>query len=155
MCVCVCVRARARLKRERERERKVKTEERYGWWFVYCTDVFRLQGFVWIQKYFIKIIFVWEKVLIDNSFDSFGSLHKGLYMLFCEKQNNIGWYVLNTLCYAIKFFWKVNGILWYEKRICDVLLLQMFRESGPIFSVDFEIFKYHFSKRLWYFENDK
>ena len=24
--------------------------------------------FVWIQKYFIKIIFVWEMIMIDNSF---------------------------------------------------------------------------------------
>ena len=29
---------------------------------------FRLEGFVWKQKYFIKIIFIWEIIIIDNFF---------------------------------------------------------------------------------------
>ena len=41
-------------------------------------NVFQLQSFVWIQKYFIKIIFVWEIIMIDKFFDSIGSLHQGL-----------------------------------------------------------------------------
>ena len=38
-------------------------------------NAFRLQSFVWIQKYFIKIIFVWEIIMIDTVFDSIGSLY--------------------------------------------------------------------------------
>ena len=54
----------------------------YIWWFVYCADAFRFQGFVWIQKYLIQIILliifsVWEIIITDNFFDSDGSLHQG------------------------------------------------------------------------------
>ena len=45
----------------------------YVWWFIYCADMFRLQGFVCIQKYFIKIVFlVWEITITDKFFDSVG-----------------------------------------------------------------------------------
>ena len=34
----------------------------------FCADVFQIQGFVWIQKYFIKIILVGEIMITDNFF---------------------------------------------------------------------------------------
>ena len=33
-------------------------------------------------------------------------------------------------CYVIDFFLKVDGILWFDKRIRDFLSLGMFRERG-------------------------
>ena len=38
-----------------------------------------------------------------------------------------------------EIFGKVNGVLLLEKRICKVLLLEIFRERGLTFNVDFEI----------------
>ena len=64
-------------KKEDKNGRKI-----YVWWFLYCADTFWLQGFVWIEKYLIKIIFVGEIIITDNFFDSVGSLHKK-FMLWC------------------------------------------------------------------------
>ena len=42
----------------------------------------------------------------------------------------------------MEIFKKVNGVLWHEKRICDVLLLACLEKEELIFSVNFELFKY-------------
>ena len=45
----------------------VKTEERYMFDDSFIgANTFQLEGFIWIQKYFIKIIFVWEIIITDN-----------------------------------------------------------------------------------------
>ena len=46
---------------------------------------------------FIKITFVWEK-----------------------KQSNTGLYVEIASCHVMEFFWKLNGILWFENQIYDI-----------------------------------
>ena len=35
-----------------------------------------------------------------------------------------------TSCHMMEFKKKVNGVLWFKKRICDVLLLWVFRKMG-------------------------
>ena len=44
----------------------VKAEERYMFDGLFICQRIQLQYFGWIQKYFIKIIFVWEIIMIDE-----------------------------------------------------------------------------------------
>ena len=52
-------------------------------------------------------------------------------------------------------FWKINGVLWFEKRICDVSLLWMLRERGANLLYEFlPTLKYYLSYRWGNFEKN-
>ena len=78
-----------------------------------------------------------------NRWINFDSV-KDLFIRACRSCNvkkwiNTGWYVQIVSCHVMKFFLKVNGILWFEKRICDVLFLEMFTERGANLLCEFWI----------------
>ena len=37
-----------------------------------------------------------------------------------KKRSNTGWYVQIMLCHPMEFFWKVDGVLKFEKQIYDI-----------------------------------
>ena len=90
MCVCVCVCVCEKwIESDRVYEEKGKNRRKiYVWRFLHCVDVFWHKGFVWIQKYLIKIIFVWEINLTDNFFsDSVGNLYQGFEIKYWNESD--------------------------------------------------------------------
>ena len=51
-------------------------------------NAFRLQGFIWIQKYFIKIIFVGEIIIIDKFFKFSWKSFSGFVDVAMRKKKN-------------------------------------------------------------------
>ena len=125
---------------EREREEKVKrkiyfqtkiyiyiprksnTEKSYmldG--FFICQRVWTsIFSFFLMQKYFIKIISVWEIIMIDEFCFSWKSSSGSVDVAMWK--NRVSLVDMFKLRHVMRwnYFWKLNGVLWFEKRICDV-----------------------------------
>ena len=125
--------------------------------------LFRLQSFlnakIFNQNYFS----------MGNNYDRWILIQLEVFIRACwcyyvkknqkKKRINTSWHVQIALCHVMGFFWKINGVLWTEKKqIRDILLLWMFRENkllwilnsfNVIFPVDGEILKKK-TLLLWY-----
>ena len=78
------------------------------------SNAFRLQSFF---KYLIKIILVWEIIMIDKFWFNGKSSSELVDIALWKKGLKL--VVQIASCHVMEFFWKVNGVLLFKKRICD------------------------------------
>ena len=97
------------------------------WWFVKLPKCFDFDLFLNAKmfhwNYFSTRIDYYRWILIQLEV-----FIRACLSCYVKKRINNGWYVQIASCHMMEFFGKVNDVLWFEKRICDVLFLWMFRE---------------------------
>ena len=107
---------------------------------------FKFKVFFEYKNISSRLFFLYEKYITDNFFWFRRKSSSGLVDVVILKNK-----IIQADKFKIRyvmwwnFFKKVNGILWFEKQIRNVLLIWIFRERGLIFIVNYEIFLYYFS----------
>ena len=93
--------------------RKGKAKERCDWWLDYFTKPF--ESFFGMQKYSMKIILVWEIIMIDRFSCNYKSSSGVLDLAMWQKIEHY-WLICSNCIMSCDglFFWKINGFLWFE-----------------------------------------